>query len=216
VNLDTARVRVGYVLSYYRRVVVQAWREATQPWAGRLATSAVLAGLTFAFSWAITGSSALVGLEVALAALGGWWLLLFVWFCLTIPPRLENDVRMNRRDIEVIQERMFMPSVMRVIANDCRIAAQRARQDVIRARESGTEVDVDAIHTQAVGQATRVEDVLKDFGARLGHRPYTEELTEISRAVDGSRPADAEAAIEQLLALAAVIDQHIYAGRYGM
>jgi len=39
-------------------------------------------------------------------------------------------------------------------------------------------------------------------------------ITEISRAGDGSKPANAEAAIEQLLGLAAIFDQHIYSGRY--
>jgi hypothetical protein len=213
--LEPARTRVGFVASYYRRVAAQALREATHPWVTRLGTSAALAGLTFVFSWAITGRSALTGLEVALATLGGWWVVVFAWFCFTIPPRIEAEVRSRGRDIEVVQEKVGMVNVARVTADECRMATQKARHDVIRAKDSGAEVDVDAIHAQAVHLAARVEDMLKNYGQRPGHRPYTEEMTEISRAVDGSKPADVEAAIEQLLALAAILDQHIYAGRYG-
>jgi hypothetical protein len=164
-------------------------------------------------SWPFTGSSALTALAVALAALGAWWVVVFAGLCLTIPPRLEIEVRNSRRDIYIVQERVSMVTALRAIANECRVAAQRAREEVIRAKGTDAPVDVDAILAQALYQVGRVEEMLKNFGKRPGHRPYTEEMTEISRAVDGSK-SDAESAIEQLLALADILDQHIYAGRY--
>jgi hypothetical protein len=123
---------------------------------------------------------------------------------------------MARRDVMVWQERVGTINAIRAIANDCRVAAQWARGEVNRVKGTDVPVDVDAIHAQALNQVKRVEEMLKNYGTRPGQRPYTEEMTEIGRAVDGSRPEDAEAAIAQLLALAAVLDQHIYAGRYGM
>jgi hypothetical protein len=212
--LEPPPARLGTIVSYYRLVVATAMREATHPWATKFGTSAALALIAFGVSWPLTGSSALTALAVGFATLGGWWIVVFTWFCLTIPPRLENEVRMRRRDTEVVQERLSMVNAMRAIANDCRTAAQWARGEVLRVKGTAVPVDVDAIHAQAINQVSRVEDMLKNYGTRPGHRPYTQEMTEISRAVDGSKPSDAEGAIEQLLALAAIPDQHIYSGRY--
>jgi hypothetical protein len=92
--------------------------------------------------------------------------LVFVWFCLTIPARIESDVWMSRRDIDVVQERVSMVAVMRATANDCRIAAQKARADVISAKDS----DVDAIYAQAIKAVTRIEEMLSNYGQRPATR----------------------------------------------
>jgi hypothetical protein len=214
--MERPPTRLGTVASYYRRVLAGAMHEATHPWQTKFGTSAALALIAFGVSWPLTGSSALTALVVGFATLGGWWLVVFAWLCFTIPPRLENEVQMARRDLMVWQERVGTINAIRAIANDCRTAAQWGRGEVLRVKDTDVPVDVDAIHAQALHQVKRVEEMLKNYGTQPGQRPYTEEMTEISSAVDGSRPADAEAAIAQLLALAAVLDQHIYAGRYGM
>lgn len=69
-----ARIQIRYGVAYYRRVFRQAVREASQPWGGRLAVTAIIAALSFIASWSLTASG--VGrLLYSLAGIIGFWLL---------------------------------------------------------------------------------------------------------------------------------------------
>lgn len=212
VEANLARLRLGLIASYYRRVILGAWRETTRLLPARLAISVSLLLLSFLVSVLVDRHNTGGTVVTTLIAVVALWLVVFVWYCVTIPPRIEADVRMRTRDIEVVQLRVSLVNAMRSKANECRMAAQRARAAVLRAEHTGEPVDLDMIHTQAVDVVTSTEEVLKSHEERL--RPYTGEITALSRAVDGAKPATADEAIEQLLRLAAVIDDQIYTGRY--
>jgi hypothetical protein len=212
VNPVVARIRFDLAVSYYRRVVTQAAREATHPWASRLGVSAALAVLTFIFSWLLTGRDALTGLAVAACTLGGWWLLVVSWFLLTIPPRIENDLQRKEETLRVLSERRHLANELRNHMVACRTGAQEARAVAIEDGHRG--MTPDTFHQRALLAAQDAEGRLERFGKQTGQVSEESHILEIIGAVSTKKCATFEEAIAQLEALADVFERQLASGFY--
>jgi hypothetical protein len=131
----------------------------------RLGVSAALAVLTFIFSWLLTGKNAVTGLVVAACTLVAWWIVVVLWFLLSIPPRIENDLRRKEETLQVLSQRRTMANEIRNHMIACRMSAQQAR--AAETAPNGTTPD--AYHQRALMAAQDAEERLRaPFGMTQG------------------------------------------------
>jgi hypothetical protein len=192
------RRRLAPIASYYRRVLVSAWRETATLVAARLALSVLLVVLVFAFSFVLSSGGTAASLEVSLASVAAIWSLVFLWYCIVIPPRIERLLRQKERDLDAVRAQREVQAAMREIAFECRRAASTSDEDVIG-------------QTQAL--ALRAQEILERYKSSVGES-YVNEAAELSRVAGNDPPTTKKDAVAQLRALATLIDSHIYSGRY--
>jgi hypothetical protein len=212
VNRELARIHRRLVASYYRRVINQAAREATHPWVSRLGVSAALAFLTFIFSWLLTGKSAVTGLLVASCTLVAWWLVVVLWFLLTIPPLIESATQQKEEALRVLSERRQMANEIRNHMVKCRTAAQQARAVAIEDGHRG--FTPDTFHQQALLAAEDAETRLERFSKQTGQMPQEHHILELAEVVSAKKCANFEDAITQLEALADVFERQLVSGTF--
>jgi hypothetical protein len=212
VDRTLARIRLGLVASYYRRVAAQAAREATHPWVARLGTTASLAVLSFVFSWVFTGKGGFTSLAVALATVGAFWFLVVLWFVVTIPPRIEREMQNKEVTLRVLSERRNMANEIRNHLAACRMTAQQARAVAIEDGHRG--LTPDTYHQQALLAAQDAEERLQRFGTQTGQVSHQSQILEIVGAVSTEKCASFDEAIAQLEALADVFERQLASGFY--
>jgi hypothetical protein len=214
---ELARIQRAYFFAYYRRLGRHAAREATAPWAARLGTTATLAVLSFVFSWVFTGKGGFTSLAVALTTVGAFWLLVVLWFVVTIPPRIEREMQLKEQSLQVLTQRRNVANELRNHMVNCRMTAQQAREAEIQA--SGNDATVsppraETLHQVALLRAHDAEERLQWLSTQTGHFSYESQVIEISGAVNTKKVANVEEAIVQLEALADVLERQLSSGQY--
>lgn len=216
-NRDLARIQRAYFFAYYRRLAKLAVREATAPWAGRLGTTATLAVLSFLFSWVFTGRGGWASLAVALATVGGFWLLVVLWVTVTIPPRIERETQLKEESLRVLTERRNVSNELRNHMIQCRMTAQQARDAELQANANGGTVSpprAEALHQVGLRAALDAEERLRRLSTQTGHFSYESQVIEITGAVTSKKVANVEEAIAQLEGLAGVLERQLSSGQY--
>jgi len=137
-----------------------------------------------------------------------------VWFLLTIPPRIENDMQLKEETLRVLSERRQVANELRNHMVACRRAAQQARAAEIDANGRGGQIVPDAYHQQVLLAAQDAEERLERFGKQTGQSSYENHILEITGAVNTRKCANAEEAITQLEALADVLERQLSSGLY--
>jgi hypothetical protein len=140
--------------------------------------------------------------------------LIFVWFCLTIPPRIENDLQRKEETLRVLSERRHLANELRNHMVACRMTAQQARAAEIEANGQGGRIVPDTYQQRALMAAQDAEERLERFGKQTGQSSYEQHILEITGAVSTKKCANAEEAIAQLEALADVFERQLASALY--
>lgn len=212
-NPHLTRIRRADFFAYYRRLLRDAVREATRLWIRLLSASFFVAVLTFCLLL-IGGRSGLGSAAWGLVAFGASWLLIVVWFVVTIPPHIERQMQLKEESLRVMSQRRNVANELRNHMTACRVAARKAREDEIDAEGRNARILPDEYHHQVLTAATDAAERLERLGTTTGHPSYQEQIEEINGAVKSQRCANADEAIEQLEALAAVLERQLASGTY--
>jgi hypothetical protein len=211
-NRQLFRIQRGYFFAYYRRLFGVALQETRQRLTVLTITSVAFVVLNVLFTWVFTNRGVGVGFAIGFASVATLWFVVGLWFLVTIPPRIENDMQRKEQVLQARSQRDQVANEIRNHLGACRMAAVKARAVAIEEKHRG--MIPDTFHQQALVAAEDAGERLERLGKQAGQVPYDQYVLEITGAVSTKKCSSFEDAIAQLEALAEVFERQLSSGVY--